>query len=1052
MAVTASFTSASTTIAQTTPTVSGGAQAQLLSLVEPQITTTPQSTYYTYGGVYSEENSLAQGDIQQAWANEPTTQVQAPIVAIIDSGADPNVDLGSRLLPQINLYPTNSAPIWVQPGQEVWTPGTGAAALDTDNAGTYDEVSATVFTVIVGLGGSGSYTPFTWTASGLYPQSGSGTATNGQAASVNSNGITITFAAGTTYSAGVQYSMTAGLDEQNAGTYNGTLIGAALNYTLTVASGGTTTSTPFTYTSTDPSDPSGSGTATNGQVTPVGTTSLSIVFPSGDQYSAGLQFIVRGANDDIGHGTYVAQLIAGGISSGNLSTGVCPQCDVLPVRVGGYFPGTSGEDFSTFTIAQGIIDAANYPGVQVINLSLGAASDPPDSLLSCPDASSLGAMQCAIDYAISNGITVVAAGGNYNSSNPLYPAYTTGVLSVAGIDQSNTIEPWSNHDGSGENWVDVAAPGCYITDEYAVEGDNVPATFCGTSAASPYVAGEAALLYMADPSITPAQVLSTIEQTATNPIYQIWQDHGDALGLGTQQAGTYTGSTPYATYTVTVGAGATESSTPFIYTSTDPLDPSGSGVATNGVAGPVGLYGLTIDFYPYYAYSAGSQYTSTAGLVNCGTVNANLAVQGAETLGGTVPTTTTTSTTVPTTTTSTTVPTTTTSTTSTTVPSTTTSTVATTTTSTTVPTTTTSTTSTTVPSTTTSTVATTTSTTVPSTTTSTTLPSTTTTVVSATTTSTVPTTTTSTVVTPTTSTTVPTNTTSTIPPGGGGGFGGGGSGGGLPPLFPTTTVFSGTTTSVFSGTTTTVPAPTTTSTTAPAGSGAKGTAANPYVLPSNIQTATRSSGSGVSAAADPTGPGYWTVTANGTVTGYDGAPDLGSATGKTLHNEPVAGITPTTNGHGYWLYTKNGEVLAFGDAHLYKPAGQTDHGQMAGLEPASQMNHGQITGLEPASNNKGYWLVTNTGNVSAYGDAAVLGSIHLNTRTVVGMAATPDSHGYWVVTAAGKVYRFGDAKPYRMNGAQPISAKVIGIVATPDGNGYWLLLRNGQAVGSGDAS
>ena len=141
-------------------------------------------------------------------------------------------------------------------------------------------------------------------------------------------------------------------------------------------------------------------------------------------------------------------------------------------------------------------------------------------------------MQCAIDYAISNGITVVAAGGNYNSSNPLYPAYTTGVVSVAGIDQSNTIEPWSNHDGSGENWVDVAAPGCYITDEYATEDDNVPASFCGTSAASPYVAGEAALLYMADPSITPAQVLSTIEQTATNPIYQIWQTRETCSGWG----------------------------------------------------------------------------------------------------------------------------------------------------------------------------------------------------------------------------------------------------------------------------------------------------------------------------------------------------------------------------------------------------------------------------------------------------------------------------------------------------------------------------------------
>jgi hypothetical protein len=111
---------------------------------------------------------------------------------------------------------------------------------------------------------------------------------------------------------------------------------------------------------------------------------------------------------------------------------VCPQCEILLIRVGGYASGTTGEYFSTFTIAQGIIDAANYPGLQVINLSLGGGSDPADNQLTCPGAATLGAMQCAIDYAMSKNITVVAAAGNYNSDSPLYPAYISGVVSHPG--------------------------------------------------------------------------------------------------------------------------------------------------------------------------------------------------------------------------------------------------------------------------------------------------------------------------------------------------------------------------------------------------------------------------------------------------------------------------------------------------------------------------------------------------------------------------------------------------------------------------------------------
>lgn len=59
-----------------------------------------------------------------------------------------------------------------------------------------------------------------------------------------------------------------------------------VEYTVTVGTG-TTTSTPFTWTSTDPTDKAGgSGTATNGTAIEVGTTGLWINFTSGTAYSA----------------------------------------------------------------------------------------------------------------------------------------------------------------------------------------------------------------------------------------------------------------------------------------------------------------------------------------------------------------------------------------------------------------------------------------------------------------------------------------------------------------------------------------------------------------------------------------------------------------------------------------------------------------------------------------------------------------------------------------------------------------------------------------------
>ena len=106
-------------------------------------------------------------------------------------------------------------------------------------------------------------------------------------------------------------------------------------------------------------------------------------------------------------------------------------------------------------------------------------------VLSGPDAD----VEAAIAYAHAQGVLVVAAAGNAGSGDATYPASYPFVVSVAATDDADQLYPWSSH-GS---WVTLAAPGCSMTT--ALGGGF--ATFCGTSAAAPVVAGLAALGYEA---------------------------------------------------------------------------------------------------------------------------------------------------------------------------------------------------------------------------------------------------------------------------------------------------------------------------------------------------------------------------------------------------------------------------------------------------------------------------------------------------------------------------------------------------------------------------
>jgi thermitase len=187
-----------------------------------------------------------------------------------------------------------------------------------------------------------------------------------------------------------------------------------------------------------------------------------------------------------GHGTHVAGIAAAETNNATGIAGTAPNTKILAVRV--LDAAGSG---SLDGVANGIRYAADQ-GAEVINLSLGC---------NCHTV----ALEDAVNYAWSKGVVVVAAAGNDGVSTTFEPASYTNVIAVGAVNDRDRKASFSNWG----TWVDVVAPGVSIASTYL---NNQYVYMDGTSMASPYVAGLAALLTAQ--GRTNVQVRKAIELTA----------------------------------------------------------------------------------------------------------------------------------------------------------------------------------------------------------------------------------------------------------------------------------------------------------------------------------------------------------------------------------------------------------------------------------------------------------------------------------------------------------------------------------------------------------
>jgi subtilisin family serine protease len=263
---------------------------------------------------------------------------------------------------------------------------------------------------------------------------------------------------------------------------------------------------------------------------------------------------VAAAQDTDGHGSNVSGIAAAATNNAIGFAGVGYNVSLQIYKIFNDGPSDSiGAD--TGDEAQAIYDAVAH-GARVLSLSLGG-----------PQAGGFDPVERdAIEYAVNNNVTVVAAAGNEATTTLDLPGGYDGVISVGATSLSDApnykqystaIDVMAGYSNYGPRLTVVAPggdpPGCesagtptctgytgvdilhwienlYTTTPYdptqaCSNINDCRALFAGTSQATPHVAGAVALMLSRNPNLTTAQITQILESTADD-IGDSRQGHG----------------------------------------------------------------------------------------------------------------------------------------------------------------------------------------------------------------------------------------------------------------------------------------------------------------------------------------------------------------------------------------------------------------------------------------------------------------------------------------------------------------------------------------------
>lgn len=187
-------------------------------------------------------------------------------------------------------------------------------------------------------------------------------------------------------------------------------------------------------------------------------------------------------DDDNGHGSHVAGIIAASNNKTGM-VGVAPKTKILPVKA----LSANGAG-SSKSIAQSVIFAADA-GADLITMSLGSRNKSRE-------------IENAIKYAASKNVVLFCAAGNSGEDEDImYPAKFAETIAIGAIDRN--LER-TNFTCAGDE-LDFLSPG---HDIISCAPNNQYATMSGTSMATPFAVGCAALLLSSYRELTGKKYLS----------------------------------------------------------------------------------------------------------------------------------------------------------------------------------------------------------------------------------------------------------------------------------------------------------------------------------------------------------------------------------------------------------------------------------------------------------------------------------------------------------------------------------------------------------------
>lgn len=217
----------------------------------------------------------------------------------------------------------------------------------------------------------------------------------------------------------------------------------------------------------------------------------------------GWNFVTNSPNVDTvdSHGSHVAGIVGAGVDNGKGIAGSSPYVKLMSVQ----FLGQDGRGRISDGIKTLVYAADN--GAKIINASWGA--DNPSR-----------ALEEALEYANSKGALVIAAAGNEQNDTDEIPAYPAaapveGVLSVASSAANGRLSNFSNY---GQVSVDLVAAGSNILS--TIPGNRYQ-RMSGTSMATPFVSGVAALILSQRPDLSLGQLKNAVLNAVdTYPVYR----------------------------------------------------------------------------------------------------------------------------------------------------------------------------------------------------------------------------------------------------------------------------------------------------------------------------------------------------------------------------------------------------------------------------------------------------------------------------------------------------------------------------------------------------